>query len=87
MVILAVWGSTGTMPYEEIIAFIPIFIAAAMTLGYDAIIGVAISIVPVGAGFASATANPFTIGFAQTISERPMFSGVGYRIFNGLWRG
>ena len=75
------------MPYEEIIAFIPIFIAAAMTLGYDAIIGVAISIVPVGVGFASATVDSFTIGFARTISERPMFSGVGYRIFNGLWRG
>ena len=87
MVILAVWGSTGTMPYEEIIAFIPIFIVAAMTLGYDVIIGVAISIVPVGVGFACATATPVTIGFGQTISERPMFSGVGYRIFNGLWRG
>ena len=87
MVILAVWRSTGTMPYEEIIAFIPIFIAAAMTLGYDAIIGVAISIVPVGVGFASATVDSVTIGFARTISERPMFSGVGYRIFNGLWRG
>ena len=84
MVILVVWGSTGTMPYEEIIAFIPIFIAAAMTLGYDAIIGVAISIVPVGVGFASATVDSFTIGFTQAISERPMFSGVGYRIFNGL---
>ena len=80
MVILAVWWATGTMPYEEIIAFIPIFIAAAMTLGYDAIIGVAIFIVPVGVGFASAIANPFPIGFAQAISERPMFSGVGYSL-------
>ena len=80
MVILAVWGPTGTMPYEEIIAFIPIFIAAAMTLGYDAIIGVAIFIVPVGVGFASATVDSFTIGVAQTISERPMFSGVGYSL-------
>ena len=87
MVILAVLWATGTMPYEESIAFIPIFAAVAMTLGYDAIIGVAIFIVPVGVGFASAIANPFTIGFAQAISERPMFSGVGYRIFNGLWRG
>lgn len=32
MVILAVWGSTGTMSYEEIIAFIPIFVAVAMAL-------------------------------------------------------
>ncbi len=33
MVILAVWGSTGTMPYEESIAFIPIFIAARHDFG------------------------------------------------------
>ena len=63
-----------------LLCVIPIFIVAAMTLGYDVIIGVAISIVPVGVGFASATANPFTIGFAQAISERPMFSGVGYSL-------
>ena len=80
MIILAVWGATGTMPYEESIAFIPIFVAVAMPLGYDAIIGVAISIVPVGVGFASATVDSFTIGVAQTISERPMFSGVGYSL-------
>ena len=80
MVILAVWGSTGTMSYEEIIAFIPIFVAVAMALGYDAMTGVAISVVPVGVGFASATVDSFTIGFAQTISERPMFSGVGYSL-------
>lgn len=80
MIILAVWGSTGTMSYEEIIAFIPIFVAVSMALGYDAMVGVAISVVPVGIGFASATVNPFTIGVAQTIAELPMFSGLGYRI-------
>lgn len=80
MVILAIWGSTGTMSYEEIIAFIPIFVAVAIALGYDAMVGVAISVVPVGVGFASATVNPFTIGVAQTIAELPMFSGLGYRI-------
>ena len=80
MVILAIWGSTGTMSYEEIIAFIPIFVAVAIALGYDAMVGVAISVIPVGVGFASATVNPFTIGVAQTIAELPMFSGLGYRI-------
>ena len=67
MTVLSVWGSTGTMSYEEIIAFIPIFVAVAIALGYDAMTGVAISVVPVGVGFASATVNPFTIGVAQTI--------------------
>ena len=80
MVVLAIWGSTGTMSYEEIIAFIPIFVAVAIALGYDAMTGVAISVIPVGIGFASATVNPFTIGVAQTIAELPMFSGLGYRI-------
>lgn len=80
MIILAIWGSTGTMSYEEIIAFIPIFVAVAIALGYDAMVGVAISVIPVGVGFASATVNPFTIGVAQTIAELPIFSGLGYRI-------
>lgn len=80
MVALSIWGSTGTMSYEEIIAFIPIFVAVSIALGYDAMVGVAISVVPVGIGFASATVNPFTIGVAQTIAELPMFSGLGYRI-------
>ena len=80
MTVLSVWGSTGTMSYEEIIAFIPIFVAVAIALGYDAMTGVAISVVPVGVGFASATVNPFTIGVAQTISELPLFSGLSYRV-------
>lgn len=80
MALLAIWGSTGTMSYEEIIAFIPIFVAISLSLGYDALVGIAISVVPVGVGFASATVNPFTIGVAQTIAELPLFSGLGYRI-------
>ena len=79
MIILAIWGSTGTLSYEEIIAFSPIFVALSISLGYDALVGVGISVVPVGVGFASATVNPFTIGVAQTIAELPMFSGLAYR--------
>lgn len=80
MIIFAVWGSTGTFSYEEVVAFVPIFVSVAMALGYDAMVGVAISVIPVGIGFASSTVNPFTIGVAQTIAEIPMFSGLGYRI-------
>ncbi|GHS94020.1 hypothetical protein AGMMS50276_05770 [Synergistales bacterium] len=80
MVLFSIWGSTGTFSYEEIIAFVPIFVAVSIALGYDALVGVAISVVPVGMGFASATTNPFTIGVAQTIAELPLFSGLGFRI-------
>lgn len=79
MTALAIWGSTGTLSYEEIMAFSPIFVALSIALGYDALVGIGISVVPVGMGFASATINPFTIGVAQTIAELPIFSGLGYR--------
>ena len=58
MALLTVWGSTGTLSYEEIIAFAPIFVAVSMALGYDAMVGVGISVIPVGIGFAAATVNP-----------------------------
>ncbi|MDR2137780.1 MAG: YfcC family protein, partial [Synergistaceae bacterium] len=80
MVLFSIWGSTGTFSYEEVIAFVPIFVVVSIALGYDALVGLGISVVPVGMGFASATVNPFTIGVAQTISELPLFSGLGFRI-------
>lgn len=80
MAILSIWASTGTMSYEEIIAFIPVFIALSYAFGYDALVALGISVIPVGVGFAAATVNPFSIGVAQTIAELPIFSGIKYRI-------
>jgi len=80
MFILSAWASTGTLSYEEIIAFIPIFVSLAIALGYDPLVGIGISYLPVGIGFASATLNPFTIGVAQGIAELPLFSGLRLRL-------
>ncbi len=80
MGVFMIWGSTGTLSYEEMIAFVPIFCSLALALGYDPVVGLAISYVSVGIGFACATVNPFTIGIAQTISELPLFSGIEYRV-------
>jgi uncharacterized ion transporter superfamily protein YfcC len=81
MAVLAAWGSTGTMSYEEIVAFIPIFLSLSLALGYDSLVAIGISLLPVSVGFSSATVNPFSIGVAQTIAELPLFSGIEYRIF------
>lgn len=80
MILLSVWASTGTLSYEEIIAFIPIFITLSIALGYDSLVGLGISYLPVGVGFASATVNPFSVGVAQEIAELPLFSGLTLRI-------
>lgn len=85
----ALAGSTyGEM--DTVWGLIPIFIAVAIALGYDAIVGVAMCYGAVSVGFAAATTNPFTIGIAQSISELTLFSGIAYRIvifvvFVGVW--
>lgn len=79
MVIFALAGSTYG-EWDTIYGLIPIFVGLAIALGYDAIVGLAMSGLAVAMGFASATTNPFTIGIAQSIAELPIFSGMGFRI-------
>jgi uncharacterized ion transporter superfamily protein YfcC len=67
MLLFGLAGSTFGM-YEETYGLIPAFIAIAIALGYDGLVGGAIVFVGVATGFASATINPFTVGIAQSIS-------------------
>lgn len=78
MTIFAFAGGTFGMA-EEILVFILITIPLARSLGYDAIVGVAIPFVGASMGFAGAAVNPFTVGIAQGIAELPLFSGWEYR--------
>lgn len=77
-VLFSLAGATFGMS-EETLVFILITIPLAQSLGYDALVGVAIPFLGAGAGFAGAFSNPFTIGIAQAIAELPPFSGMGYR--------
>lgn len=78
MLIFAIAGSTyGEM--ETVYGLVPIFVALAIALGYDAIVGLCMCFVGVATGFASATTNAFTIGVAQSIAELKIFSGLGFR--------
>jgi uncharacterized ion transporter superfamily protein YfcC len=80
MILISAWGSTGTLSYEEILAFIPIFVTLSLALGYDPLVGIGMSFTSVGVGFASSTINPFTVGISQGIAELPLYSGIGFRI-------
>lgn len=64
---------------EENMIFIPIAIALARALGYDALVGMSLITIGGACGFYSAMMNPFTVGVAQGIAELPMFSGIGLR--------
>lgn len=72
-------GATFGMS-EETLVFVLITIPLALALGYDSIVGVSLSFVGAGLGFAGAFINPFTIGVAQGIAELPPASGMGYRL-------
>lgn len=65
--------------FEEVIPMAPIVVALSMALGWDAVTGVAMSLLAAGCGFAAGIANPFTIGVAQSLAGLPMFSGMWLR--------
>ena len=66
--------------FEETIPLVPIVVALAINLGWDALTGVGMSILAVGCGFAAGVFNPFTVGVAQQLAGLPMFSGASMRI-------
>lgn len=60
---------------EHIIPFVPIVISLSLTLGYDSLVGMAISGYACLVSFAVGPFNPFTVGTAHTVAELPMYSG------------
>ncbi|WBW99170.1 hypothetical protein [Oceanirhabdus sp. W0125-5] len=66
--------------FEEIIPLIPFIVLLSWSLGWDTLMGLGLSLVSCGFGFASAVLNPFTIGVAQTLANVPIFSGALLRI-------
>lgn len=65
--------------FEECVPLVPIVVALAVSLGWDLLTGVGMSLLAVGCGFASGVCNPFTVGVAQGLAGLPMFSGIWLR--------
>lgn len=79
MTLFSLAGATFGMS-ESTIVFIMITIPLAIAMGYDSIVGICMSFMAAGVGFAAAITNPFNVGVAQGIAEVPMFSGWDFRI-------
>ncbi len=65
--------------FEECVPLVPLVVALAIRLGWDALTGVGMSLLAVGCGFAAGVCNPFTVGVAQQLAGLPMFSGAWLR--------
>ena len=66
--------------FEECVPLVPIVVGLAIRLGWNQKVGLAMSMLSVGCGFASGVFNPFTVGVAQELAGLPMFSGAWLRI-------
>ena len=56
--------------------------ALSVSLGWDPLTGMGMSLLAVGCGFASGLCNPFTVGVAQELAGLPMFSGIWLRLLS-----
>lgn len=92
-VIMFFFMAMGAMigSFEECIPLVPIVVALSLSLGWDRLTGMGMSLLAVGCGFAAGVCNPFTVGIAQELAGLPMFSGASLRalafvlIFALLW--
>ncbi|MFA7725473.1 MAG: AbgT family transporter, partial [Candidatus Izemoplasmatales bacterium] len=66
--------------FEESVALMPIMIILSLSLGWDTLIGIGMTVLAAGFGFASGITNPFTVGIASEIAGINILSGVGYRL-------
>lgn len=91
MFIFSIGGFSFGMAEESMI-FVPIGVALARALGFDAITGTAMISLGAASGFIGGMLNPFTVGIAQEFAELPLFSGIVFRfcvylliLLFGMW--
>lgn len=79
MTLFSLFGAIFGM-CEEAMPFALIFVPLALALGYDSIVGVCLTFLAAGVGFAGAFINPFTLQIAQGLAGIEPLSGMGYRV-------
>lgn len=77
LAIYALDGFQGEM--EGLYPLIGVFIGMAISVGYDAIVGIVVSAVAAVVGFNVGGISFYNTGIAQTQSGLPLFSGLGFR--------
>ena len=66
--------------FEEVVLLVPVMIALSYSLGWDALVGLGMSILATNMGFSAAISNPYTLGVSQQLAGLPLFSGAVFRI-------
>ena len=77
--VLMALGSTLSF-YDQAAMILPLALGLCFALGWDSLMAMGMSVLPIGFGFACSTTNPFTVGIPQTIAQLPMYSGLWLRL-------
>lgn len=65
---------------EQGIIFVPFIAMMAVSMGYDAIVGVATVVFATAFGYAGSLTGPFNVAIAQQVAGLPLYSGLWYRV-------
>ena len=76
---LMAMGSTLSF-YDQAAVILPLALGLCFALGWDSLMAMGMSVLPIGFGFACSTTNPFTVGIPQTVAQLPMYSGLWLRL-------
>lgn len=81
-VLMTVFATIATLigTAELSLVYIPVIIPLIIALGYDSMTAAAIALCGTVVGYSVGVLNPVNTGLAQTISELPTFSGLGFRL-------
>jgi len=66
--------------FEESVPLVPIVCAMAVSLGWDSMTGLCLSVIPCALGYAAGLVNPFGTGVAQKVAGVVVFGGISMRI-------
>lgn len=66
--------------FEESVALLPIMIILSLSMGYDTLMAMGLTVLAACFGFASAITNPFSVGIASEIAGVNILSGVLFRL-------
>lgn len=76
--LFATFGTTMAMS-QELVLFVPLGVAIARSMGFDALTGTGMIGLGAVAGYSAGLTSPFNTGVAQKIAEVPLYSGMGFR--------
>jgi uncharacterized ion transporter superfamily protein YfcC len=78
-VVFSVLGTTGIV-VNSVIAFVPIGIMVARSIGMNKLFGISLVYIATYTGYNASISAPTSVGLAQRLADVPLLSGIGFRV-------